>query len=432
MRILLVVVYYPPSTTSAAKLMHDLALEYVRQGHQVIVVTPSDLVQGAMRITEEDSVTVVRVKTGDLKQANKALRCWRESRLSARMWRSVRKFFQGNPCELIVFYSPTIFFGDLVRQLKSLWNCPSYLILRDIFPKWAVDAGVLRKGMLYRYLRRKELAQYSVADVIGVEAFGNLPYFNRELPGNNYRLEVLYNWLDTREQPQGRTGWREKLGLGGKVVFFYGGNIGIVQDMDNIVRLAASLRDCHDVFFLLVGSGSEVQRLNAEIERQDLRNIRILPPIPQQEYLQCLSEFDVGLMSLDRGLKTHNFPGKLLGYMLCGKPILASLSSGHDLIELLHHADAGIACPNGEDEKLRAAALLLATSPDIRQRMGRNARALGKTTFSVEVAAEQILSHFATTSDRVGIGDCSGSHVNLVVRTRLSVQSTQRSEQLGL
>src|ERR1700733_5710789 len=100
MRILLVVVYYPPSTTSAAKLMHDLALEYVRQGHQVSVVTPSDLVQGAMRIAEEDSVTVVRVKTGDLKHANKALRCCRESRLSARMWRSVRKFFQGNPCEL--------------------------------------------------------------------------------------------------------------------------------------------------------------------------------------------------------------------------------------------------------------------------------------------------------------------------------------------
>ena len=372
-----------------------------------------------MHIREEDGVTVARVKTGNLKYANKALRGWRESRLSAKMWRSLRKFFQENPCELIVFYSPSIFFGGLVRRLKSLWGCPSYLILRDIFPKWAVDAGVLREGMLYRYLKRKELAQYSVADIIGVEASGNLSYFNQELPGNNYRLEVLYNWLDTREQPTGSTGWRQKLGLEGKVVFFYGGNIGVVQDMDNILRLAAGLRECHDMFFLLVGSGSEVQRLNAEIEKQDLRNIRILPPIPQQEYLQCLSEFDVGLISLDRGLKTHNFPGKLLGYVLCGKPILASVSSGNDLIEYLHHADAGIACTNGEDEKLRTAALLLATNPEIRQRMGRNARALGKTTFSVGVAAEQILSHFATASDRPGIADGSHCDVNRLVCTRL-------------
>lgn len=405
MRILLVVVYYPPSTTSTAKMMHDLALEYVRQGHQVIVATPSDSVEGAMHITEEDGVTVVRVKTGDLKYANKALRGWRESRLSVRMWRRTRKFFQANPCELIVVYSPTVFLGGFVHRLKFLWNCPSYLILRDIFPKWALDAGVLREGMLYRYLKRKELALYAVADIIGVETFGNLSYFSEELPGNNYRVEVLYNWLDTQESPSGCSGWRTKLGLEDKVVFFYGGNIGVAQDMDNVLRLAAALREHNDIFFLLVGSGSEVHRLTSEIEKQDLRNIRILPPIPQQEYLLCLSEFDVGLISLDRRLKTHNFPGKLLGYVLCGKPILASLSSSNDLIKFLHDADAGIACQNGEDEKLRAAAMLLATNPELRQRMGRNAHALGETTFSVRVAANQILSHFASASERVGIAD---------------------------
>src|ERR1035437_4753154 len=103
MRILLLVVYYPPSTTSAAQMMRDLALEYVRQGHQVIVAAHSDAVEGTARITEEDGVTVVRVKAGNLKYANKALRLWRESRLSATMWRGARKFFQENPCELVVF-----------------------------------------------------------------------------------------------------------------------------------------------------------------------------------------------------------------------------------------------------------------------------------------------------------------------------------------
>ena len=78
MRILLLVVYYPPSTTSAAQMMRDLALEYVRQGHQVIVATPGDVVEGTTSITEEDGVTLVRVKTGDLKYANKAFRMWRE------------------------------------------------------------------------------------------------------------------------------------------------------------------------------------------------------------------------------------------------------------------------------------------------------------------------------------------------------------------
>jgi glycosyltransferase involved in cell wall biosynthesis len=394
MRILLVVVYYPPSTTSAAQMMHDLAVEYVRQGHQVIVVTPSDAVEGSACITEEDSVTVVRVKTGDLKYSHKIFRLWRESRLSAIMWRSVRKQLQDNPCELVVFYSPTIFFGDLIRRMKSIWDCHSYLILRDIFPKWAVEAGVLREGMLYRYLKHKELAQYAAADIIGVEASGDISYFKKELNRNSYRVEVLYNWLNMRDQPTCTSGWRQRLGLVDKIVFFYGGNIGVAQDIDNIVRLAKNLLDRDDIFFLLMGTGSEAQRLNTEIKTQRLRNIEILPPISQKEYMQCLSEFDVGLISLDRRLKSHNFTGKLLGYVLCGKPILASINPGNDLAEFLHRTDAGIACINGEDDRLLAAVLLLATHPAIRERMGRNARALGDTTFSVQKIAGQILSHF--------------------------------------
>src|ERR1017187_57259 len=397
------VVYYPPSKTSAAQMMRDLALELVRQGHQVIVATPSDSAEGGMGITEEDGVTVVRIKTGNLKDANKVLRTWRESRLSATMWRRTRSFFQANPCDLIVFYSPTIFFGELVQRLKSLWDCSSYLVLRDIFPKWAVDTGILREGLLYRYLRRKELAQYAAADIIGVEAPGNLSYFSKEIEIKKYRVEVLHNWLDTQEQPKTNLGWRNKLGLESKVVFFYGGNIGKAQDMDNILRLAAGLRDREDIFFLLVGGGTEEQRLNEQIRTQSMRNIRILLPLPQKEYMQCLSEFDIGLVSLDRRLKSHNFTGKILGYVLCGKPILASLNPGNGLMEFLHQADVGIACTNGDDELLHNAALLLATHPVIRERMGKNARALGETTFSVRVIAKQILAHFASHGDNTEI-----------------------------
>ena len=405
MRILLLVVYYPPSTTSAAQMMRDLAHEYVRQGHHVIVATPSDAVEGTTSITEEDGVTLVRVKTGDLKYANKAFRMWRECRLSGTMWQGACKFFQANPCDLIVFYSPTIFFGDLVSRLKTIWGCPSYLILRDIFPQWAVDAGLIRKGLVYRYLKRKELAQYAAADIIGVEASGNLSYFRKELARYDYRVEVLHNWLNLREQPASNSCWRHKLGLGNKVIFFYGGNIGIVQDLDNILRLAAGMRDHEEVFFLFVGSGSEVLRLTAEIEKKGLCNARILPPLSQSEYMQCLSECDVGLVSLDRRLTSHNFPGKLLGYVLCGKPVLASLNPDNDLIEFLHHADAGFACANGEDEKLLAEALLLATQPETRKRMGRNARELGNTVFSAQAIAQQILSHFHLEGNQVGIAE---------------------------
>jgi glycosyltransferase involved in cell wall biosynthesis len=384
-------------------MMQELALELIRQGHQVTVATPSVNIRDKFSISEEDGITVVRVKTGDLKGSHKAVRMWRESRLSKTMLESAQSYFQLFPCDLIVFYSPSIFFGHLVRRLKALWGCPSYLIVRDIFPKWAVDAGLLRKGLLYRYLKRKELEQYAAADIIGVEAPGDLAYFQEVSSGLKCKVEVLYNWLDARSTPRRASKWRERLGLAGKIVFFYGGNIGVAQDIDNLVRLADGLRDRAYIYFLLMGCGSEVRRLNAAIESKALQNIGIHPPIPQEDYMQCLSEFDVGLISLDRRLRSNNFTGKLLGYVLCGMPILASVRPGHDLINLLNRADAGIGCANGEDDRLRASALLLASDPEIRRRMGINARSLGDTIFSVRIIASQILSHYESKIDEAPI-----------------------------
>ena len=66
------------------------------------------------------------------------------------------------------------------------------------------------------------------------------------------------------------------------MVFFYGGNIGIAQDMDNIVRLAVNLQNEPDAYFLLVGEGSEVPRLREEIASKGLMNIAIHPAVGQQ------------------------------------------------------------------------------------------------------------------------------------------------------
>lgn len=375
-------------------MIHDLGVHLVREGHQVSVVTPSDKATGPAQISIEDGIQVVRVKANSLKNIPRPLRAWRESRISGMIWKRAGSFFASNSFDLIIFYSPTIFFGALLRRLKALWQCPAYLVLRDIFPKWAVETGLLRKGgILHRYFRHKEMLQYSVADVIGVEAPGNLAYFENDR-ARKQRVEVLFSWMEMMASDEPKHLWRSKLGLDGKVVFFYGGNIGVAQDMDNILRLAASVREQSDIFFLLVGEGSEVLRLKSEIHSRGLQNIAILPAVPQHEYLEMLREFDVGLVTLDRRLSTHNLPGKIFGYMNNALPILASVNPGNYLAVLLEGSSAGLACENGDDSCLVAAALRLAGDKELRRHMGRKSRYLLETKFSVQAAAAQILSHF--------------------------------------
>jgi glycosyltransferase involved in cell wall biosynthesis len=402
--------------------MHDMALEFHRQKHEVIVLTPSDRVSKKFEVTNEFGFQVVRIKTRNIKGAWRAFRAIEELRLSSVLWRHARPFLLEHPADLIVFYSPTIFWAPLVRRLKSLWHCPAYMILRDIFPAWAVDVGILRKGLIYYFFRRKEILQYEIADRIAVQSPANLEYFAREFQTQRYRLEVLYNWMSLQVDHLPQTNYRAQLGLQGKVVFVYGGNLGVAQDVDNIVRLAQGLAHHDHIRFLLVGEGSEVPRLKGLLAEKRLQNIQILQAVSPPEYLALLSEFDVGLLSLDQRLKTQNVPGKLLGYMYWSKPTLASINPGNDLFEILEEDQAGLCLLNGDDDGLCAAALRLANEPDLRCRMGKNARTLLERLFSVEAAVAQIMNHFQTREAFAGKAAVAQPAVSLPASDKVSIE----------
>jgi glycosyltransferase involved in cell wall biosynthesis len=395
MRILLFVVYYLPSTMSSATLIHDLAVEFRRLGHEPIVVAPDENILQEHQVSFENGIKVLRIRTGKIKSATRFVRAFNEIRLSKIIWKKGKQFFDENPCDLIIYYSPSIFFGSLVKRLKKKFACPSYLILGDIFPEWAVETGILPKGLVYYYFKYKERHNYEAADIIRVQSPANLLYFKDKGLDRKYNLEVLYNWTSLTEKYAPRTIYRVRLGLQNKVVFFYGGNIGVAQDIDNIIRLAENLRNEPTAYFLLVGGGSEVSRLKAIIELKELTNIAILDPVDHQEYLSMLSEFDVGLISLDRRLRSQNFPGKMMSYMYHSKPILASINPGNDLKEMLEDKKAGLVCINGEDDIFTSYARRLLADENLRLQLGLNARALLESTFSVSKAASQILSHLS-------------------------------------
>jgi len=394
MRILLIVVYYLPSMKSSAKLIDDLAKEFFSLGHEVIVATPDENLASSFDVSEVNGVKVLRVRTGKIDGASRLVRGINEALLSLVLWHKGKDFFKANKCDLIVWYSPSIFFGALVKKLKKLFHCPAYLILRDFFPQWAIDTGVLKDGPICWFFRKKEVEQYEAADVIGVQSPGNFEYFFNKGLEKKYKLEVLYNWAKLEEEDIPYGNYRQKLGLKDKVVFFYGGNIGVAQDIDNLIRLAESLKDESAAYFLLVGSGSEVERLNEVIKGKGLTNIAIHPAVEQPQYLAMLSEFDVGLILLNRKFKTQNFPGKMLSYMYYSMPILASVNSGNDLKEMVEGKEAGLVCINGDDEQFQEYAVQLIKDRRLRHQLGANARLLLESTFSVSRAAKQIVNHF--------------------------------------
>ena len=65
----------------------------------------------------------------------------------------------------------------MIASMKIENGGKRYLIIRDIFPQWAVDMGLMRRGLTYRFFDLVARYQYTLADIIGVQSPGNLSYF---------------------------------------------------------------------------------------------------------------------------------------------------------------------------------------------------------------------------------------------------------------
>ena len=392
--------YMPDSIKVGAKMMHELACELKGQGHKVTVITPSSQLKVKTEINMLDGITVCHFRSSEIKNVGKVKRAINETLLSYHAWRSFKSYFKDNPHDLIIYYSPTIFWGSLVSRLKKLWHAPSYVILRDLFPQWALDQGLIRKdSAIEKYFRYFEKKNYNTADTIGLMSQKNLEWFE-ETSDIKKPLEVLYNWA-ANVPVKAESYYKEKLGLVGKTVYFYGGNIGHAQDMMNIVRLAINMRKEEKAHFVFVGAGDEVELVRKAMKQEGLNNMTLLPSVSQDEFRQMLAEFDVGLFTLHKDHITHNFPGKLLGYMVQELPILGSINQGNDLKEIVEEAGAGLITVNGEDEVLYTNALKLLHDEDYRKQMGVDARKLLESTFSVESAVRQILKNTFLREDRV-------------------------------
>ncbi|MDU4940941.1 MAG: glycosyltransferase family 4 protein [Mixta calida] len=383
--------YVPFSTKVAAKMMHELACEFSRAGHDVTVITPGVLQDQKIKSDFIDGIEVIRFKSGPLKNCSFIKRAINETLLPFKAKNYLSNILNNKKFDLIVNYSPSIFWGYFARYLKQKNHCPVYLILRDFFPQWVIDNGMIKEHSLAtKYFRFFEKINYQVADVIGIQSEANIKYF-KSCFGETYITRLLYNWADPEITAESY-GFREKYNLQGKIIFFYGGNIGKAQDMDNLVRLAEKMQNRTEAHFVFLGQGDEVELIQRKINKKSINNVLLLPPVSQEEFRSILKEIDVGLFSLSRYHLSHNFPGKILGYMVNGIPILGSVNPGNDLKSVVEKAEAGFISVNGEDELFYENALRLLNDSALRKKAGDNALCLLHEKFTVTAAAKEILS----------------------------------------
>ena len=392
MRIALIADTFPPLRTSGAVQLRDLSREFVQQGHALTVMLPAADINQPWLIEDVGGVRVLRLRAPKTKDIGYVRRTLSEFWMPFAMRRNLAKCpLAQEQWDGVVWYAPSIFHGPLASALKKASSCKGYLIIRDIFPEWAVDMGLMGRGLPYRIFDSVARYQYSVADIIGVQTPGNLTYFHDWSKGAGKHLEVLSNWLaDT--PAAGCSISLANTSLAGRRVFVYAGNMGIAQGMGILLDLAERLCARQDVGFLFVGRGSDAKKLSANARARKLNNVLFHDEIHPDEipglYAQCF----VGLVALDPRHKSHNIPGKFLTYMQNGLPVLANINADNDLAGLIRQAGVGRVSENGSIETLAQLANDLIDSVPADTGIKDRCRALYTDLFSPETAVKKIVA----------------------------------------
>lgn len=402
MRILYISQYFPPEAGATQTRAFENARYLAAWGHDVTVICevpnhPAGIVMegygrflNKKRVIQGVNVIYVPVFTSQNKNFLTRLAFYFSFTLSAVLGGSV--LLKGK-FDLVYATSPPLPAAGAGLCLSRILNTPLFFEVRDLWPDSAVALGELNNRFAVRMAAKLEAACYRTAQkVIAVtEGIRDALIFEKKVPLRKVELIPNGATIDSfkNEADIGRT-IRLKSGLDNKFVVLYAGILGIAQGLETLIMAAESLKLKTDIHFLVVGAGPREAQLKSLASGLGLKNIDFLGEYPRKDMPGIYGAADAALVPLAKlKLFEHARPSKMFDAWACETPILLGIRG--EAKKLLAECGGGL-CYEPEDERDLAAKILAmeAMVPELRHRMGRDARKYIESRHSRRVYAKKL------------------------------------------
>lgn len=299
---------------------------------------------------------------------------------------------KSGPVDLVMGTSPPIFQAFSAWAVALLRRRPFLLEVRDLWPEFAIDMGVLKNPLLIWLSRRLESFLYARAAHILV----NSPAYRDYLIRNHVaplKVSLISNGVDPamfNPESHGER-IRQKWGLGGKFVVSYAGAIGMANDLATVIRAADRLRDSRDIVFFLAGDGKERANVEADAMRRGLKNVIFTGTLSKPDIAEVMAASDACVAILkDIPMFRTTFPNKVFDYMAAGRPTLLAIDGV--IRKVIEASGSGIFVPPGDETTLADATLKLAANRSEAQAMGLRGREYVTKHFNRDHQAAEFVS----------------------------------------
>lgn len=310
----------------------DLKKFYSETGNKVLVLVPRDRIQNSTKRHKE----ILNVFCGPIKSKYLFIRGIFEYLMQFIMYLKAKdKIKKFNP-DTLICYSPSIFFHYLIKKIMLNKKIKSYLILRDIFPYWAIECRYLNNYLLKKFYIYSFNSFLKIFNKIGVESLSNINYLKKKT--NLKNIYHLPNWIKLK----GIKFNNKKI----KNSFIFSGNLGGGQDIDKVYNFFKKIKNLNQVNNLsILGDGMNSARIKSF---KDL-NINYYKKIPFSKYVKFLNLYEYGIISLKDEIKSVNFPGRLLTYLNSGLPIIVLSNKDNELSKFVTNKKIGVVIKSKEN-----------------------------------------------------------------------------------
>ena len=293
--------------------------------------------------------------------------------------------------DVVLGVSPSLSGLVVARRAARRHGAPWAAVVQDLVGLAARQSGLRTGGPVAEAAARIEGGALLSADLVAVVS----DTFRRQLSAygvSDDRVRLLPNWSHIAAPSRSRDDVRRQLGWPrGTFVVLHSGNMGLKQDLGNVVEAGRLLSGVPDVLLVVMGDGN--QRSALEEAAVGVDRVRLLPPVPDDLYPDVLKAADLLLINERPTVGDMSLPSKLTSYLSVGQPVLAAVSAdGACARESARTGGAVLRVDPGSPAALAQAVLDLRARAAELPGMGRAGRAYAQRALGHETAAANVLA----------------------------------------
>ena len=379
-------------------IYNDLLRDLQNKGNKIFVVSP---LERRLKLKTNLSITeysqILNVKTLNIQKTNLLEKGLATLAIEYQYLFAIKKYFKEVKFDLIVYSTPPITFYKVINYIKKRDSAFSYLLLKDIFPQNAIDLKLFRKnGIIHNFFLKKEKQLYAISDYIGCMSQANVDYLKKHNPNLDFNKilinpnSIYPNYINYSLLEKERVKLKYQIPLD-KKIFIYGGNLGKPQGLGFLLE-TIRLTKRSDVYFLIVGSGTELIRIKSWFKKNKPKNATLIPILSKIDYDKLLAACDVGLIFLNKNFTIPNYPSRLLSYLEMKMPVITATDKNSDIGIDVEKNKCGFAVLSGDIKEMHNAINRLMNEVNIFNEMKENSWKFLNRDFHVDRSSKLIIN----------------------------------------